>query len=97
MKDIDPRLEVINDTGHIGNFDSAGKLKKCLCEGLSLYQMVFSIRRSFWDKKTVTVGYSNRCHCNQYKPADIGWPTGNEKKLSCSQAQLGQATCLAVA
>ena len=31
------------------------------------------------------------------QPADIGWPTGNGKKLSCSQAQLGQATCLAVA
>ena len=29
--------------------------------------------------------------------ADIGWPTGNGKKLSCSQAQLGQTTCLAVA
>ena len=26
-----------------------------------------------------------------------GWPTGNGKKLSSSQAQLGQATCLAVA
>ena len=25
-----------------------------------------------------------------------GWPTGNEKKVSSSQAQLGQATCLAV-
>ena len=31
------------------------------------------------------------------QPADIGWPTGNGKKLSCSQAQLGQATGLAVA
>ena len=30
------------------------------------------------------------------QPADIGWPTGNGKKVSCSQAQLGQATCLAV-
>ena len=29
--------------------------------------------------------------------ADIRLPTGNGKKLSCSQAQLGQATCLAVA
>ena len=26
-----------------------------------------------------------------------GWPTGNRKKLSSCQAQLGQATCLAVA
>ena len=26
-----------------------------------------------------------------------GWPTGNGKKVSISQAQLGQATCLAVA
>ena len=25
-----------------------------------------------------------------------GWPAGNGKKLSSSQAQLGQATCLAV-
>ena len=33
----------------------------------------------------------------QLQPADIGWPTGNGKKLSCSQAQLGQATCLSVA
>ena len=32
-----------------------------------------------------------------FQPADIGWPTGNGKKLSCSQAQMGQATCLAVA
>ena len=31
------------------------------------------------------------------QPADIGWLTGNGKKLSCSQAQLGQATCLAAA
>ena len=31
------------------------------------------------------------------QPADIGWPTGNKKKLSSTQAQLGQATCLAVA
>ena len=29
--------------------------------------------------------------------ADIGWPTGNGKKLMCSQAQLGQATCLGAA
>ena len=28
---------------------------------------------------------------------DIGWPTGNGKKLSCTQAQLGQATGLAAA
>ena len=34
---------------------------------------------------------------SQLQPADIGWPTGNGKKLSCSQAQLGQATGLAVA
>ena len=26
-----------------------------------------------------------------------GWPTGNGKKLSSCQTQLGQATCLAVA
>ena len=25
-----------------------------------------------------------------------GWPTGNGEKLSCTQAQLGQAACLAV-
>ena len=25
-----------------------------------------------------------------------GWPTGYEKKVSSSQAQLGQATCVAV-
>ena len=31
------------------------------------------------------------------QPADIGWPTGNGKKLTSTQAQLGQATCLAVA
>ena len=31
------------------------------------------------------------------QPADIGWPTGNGKKLISSQAQMGQATCLAVA
>ena len=31
------------------------------------------------------------------QPAVIGWPTGNRKKLSSCQAQLGQATCLAVA
>ena len=31
------------------------------------------------------------------QPADIGWPTGNGKKLRCSQAQLSQATCLTVA
>ena len=31
------------------------------------------------------------------QPADIGLPTGNGKKLSCTQAQLGQATGLAFA
>ena len=31
------------------------------------------------------------------QPADIGWPTGNGKKLSSTQAQLGQATCLCAA
>ena len=31
------------------------------------------------------------------QPADIRLPTGNGKKLSCTQAQLGQATGLAVA
>ena len=31
------------------------------------------------------------------QPADIGLPTGNGKKLSCTQAQFGQATGLAVA
>ena len=31
------------------------------------------------------------------QPADIGYPTGYGEKLSSSQAQLGQATCLAVA
>ena len=31
------------------------------------------------------------------QPADIGWPTGNGKKLRCTQAQLGQATCLGAA
>ena len=35
--------------------------------------------------------------CGRVQPADIGLPTGNGKKLSCSQAQVGQATCLAVA
>ena len=29
--------------------------------------------------------------------AATGWPTGNGKKLSSSQTQQGQATCLAVA
>ena len=31
------------------------------------------------------------------QPVDIGLSSGNGKKLSCSQAQLGQATGLAVA
>ena len=34
---------------------------------------------------------------NNVQSADIGWQTGNGKKLSFSQAQLGRATCLAVA
>ena len=33
----------------------------------------------------------------QLQPAAIGLPTGNGKKLSCSHAQQGQATGLAVA
>ena len=36
-------------------------------------------------------------HESEVQPADIGWPTGNGKRLSYSQAQLGQATCLAFA
>ena len=35
-------------------------------------------------------GSNLQCSCS-------GWPTGYGKKLSSSQAQLGQATCLAVA
>ena len=34
---------------------------------------------------------------NKLQSADIGLPTGNGKKLRCSQAQMGQATGLAVA
>ena len=34
---------------------------------------------------------------NNVQSADIGWQTGNGKKLSFSQAQLGRATCLTVA
>ena len=34
---------------------------------------------------------------SRIQPADIGLPTGNGKKLSRSQAQLGQATGLAAA
>ena len=30
------------------------------------------------------------------QPSDIGWPIGNGKRLSCSQAQLGQAKFLSV-
>ena len=44
--------------------------------------------------------WGNKHWAPQYKdvqPADIGLPTGNGKKLSCTQAQLGQATGLAVA
>ena len=43
--------------------------------------------------------FGNRAYSHQLilQPADIGLPTVNGEKLSCSQAQLGQATCLAVA
>ena len=40
---------------------------------------------------------TNKARVHLVQPADIGWPTGNEKKLSCSQAQLGQATGLPLA
>ena len=36
MKDIDPRLEMINDTGPIGYSESAGKPRKCLFKGLTV-------------------------------------------------------------
>ena len=39
--------------------------------------------------------YCQQNHCVQGGWG--GWPTGNRKKLSSSQAQLGQATCLDVA
>ena len=34
---------------------------------------------------------------NPVQPADIGWPTGNGKKLRRSLAQLGQAACMGAA
>ena len=39
----------------------------------------------------------NRLRISLRFPIQGGWPTGNGKKISCCQAQLGQATCLAVA
>ena len=45
-----------------------------------------------------TAAQGSREHSgDNLQPADIGWPTGNGEKQSCSQAQLGQATCLAAA
>ena len=49
-------LTVRSNTGPIGCSDSAGELKKCHCNRLSLYPMIFSIRRSFWGLKN--------CHCS---------------------------------
>ena len=50
-------------------------------------------------RKSHILGRSKIFHvlCGGLQPADLGWPTGYGKKLSRSQAQLGQATCLAVA
>ena len=56
--------------------------KRLLCHSNLYYFKAFSKKSSHWE----------------IQPADIqGWPTGNGKKLSSTQAQLGQATCLAVA
>ena len=47
---------------------------------------------------TLYVGGEKQCYCSRItpslQPADLGLPTGNGKKLSCSQAQLGQAWLL---
>ena len=46
---------------------------------------------------TPTLSRGSPTHKKYLQPADIGWPTGNGKKLSSTQAQLGQTTCLVVA
>ena len=55
-------------------------------------RQILAMYPSFPLPPTFTTRYGNIV-----QPADIGLLTGNGKELSCSQAQLGQATCLAVA
>ena len=47
-------------------------------------------------KKHTDLGNGRERGGGRIQPAYIGWPTGNRKKLSSTQAQLGQATCWAV-
>ena len=46
-----------SNTGLPAYSDSAGTTEKCYCKGVSLYPMIFSIRRSFFGLKN--------CHCSQ--------------------------------
>ena len=52
--------------------------------------------QSFLLKRKEFFSFRITGYIDTVQPADIGWPKGNGKKLSCSQAQLGQATGFAV-
>ena len=69
----------------------------CLAQVLfpSRYSVIFDTVWPMSLRHNNGAGLANRLL--QLQPADIGWPTGNGKKLSCSQVQLGQATGLAFA
>ena len=71
----------------------------CACSLRSLPLSASRFRPLSSDRLTIPIHYET-CMAGgrgSIQPADIGWPTGNGKKLSSTQAQLGQATCLAVA
>ena len=83
-------------------------LKSDVIPKISRYNLRQRVKLSFANKMGSLLGtliFSNLAPPIFYEgldkvivqPADIGRPTGNRKKLSCCQAQLSQAKCLAVA
>ena len=80
-----------SDCGNLGDIPSPGDL----LANLPSLPEIFNIL----SKLKTTLDIRLRPHVAidvvNIQPADIGWPTGNGKKLSSCQAQLGQATCFA--
>ena len=68
------------------HFDLLERALRCKC-GRMIYVSLSRLLRDIVQRETASLVQS----------ADIGWPTGNGEKLSFTQAQLGQAACLAVA
>ena len=80
---------------------------RCICDALGTDSRSATWKSGFAMSRTSNLHYSRLTYCTAGKyyfrsgslaastVLVLRMPTGNGKKLSCGQAQLGQATCLA--